>query len=120
MLAKSLLNIPCLSFLTSLTKSLLKMLEHLPGKNRQAVTSLQRWNSYHQNTKNTTTYSKYLKNVFHCQNILKTITKSFWKHRGNWQPVRFITKTKKKRKLFRFIIFNFFSNEVISDIRNQK
>ena len=41
-------------------------------------------------------YQKY-KNVFeefekkkkHCQYILKTITKSFWKHRKNWQPVLF-------------------------------
>ena len=23
----------------------------------------------------------------HCQDILKTITKSFWKHRKNWQPI---------------------------------
>ena len=37
-------------------------------------------------------------------NILRTTTKSFWKHRGNWQPVLFTTQTKKKkRKLFRYI-----------------
>ena len=35
---------------------------------------------------------------FHCENILKTTTKSFWKHRRNWQPVLFIIQTRKKRK----------------------
>ena len=34
------------------------MLEYLPGKIKQAATSLQRWNFYHQNTGNTATYSK--------------------------------------------------------------
>ena len=46
------------------------------------------------------TYSKNLKKVFHCQNILKTTTKSFWKHRGNWKPVLFTIQTKKKTKTF--------------------
>ena len=41
------------------------MLEHLHRKIKQIATSLQRWNLYHQNTKNTTTYSKNLKKVFH-------------------------------------------------------
>ena len=81
-----------------------KMSEYLPGKIRQAATNLQRWNLYYQNTKNTATYSKNLKKVFHCRNILKTTTKSFWKQRKNWQPALFTTQTKKNRKFFRFTL----------------
>ena len=38
-----------------------KVLGHLPGKIKQITTNLQRWNLYHQNTRNTATYSKSLK-----------------------------------------------------------
>ena len=78
------------------------MLGPLPGKIKQTATSLQRWNFYHQNTGITVTYSKSPKRGFHCRNILKTTTKSFWKHRGNWQPVLFTAQTKKKTFFFQF------------------
>ena len=74
------------------------MLEHLPGKMKQIATNLQRCNLYYQNTKIQRRIRKIWKKKSIANFFLKTITKSFWKHRKNWQPILFITQKRKKPK----------------------
>ena len=95
------------------------MLEHLPGKIKQAATSLQRWNLYHQNTRNTATYSKNLKKKIplpkHSENDHEIVLEAPKK-----LATGFIYNTNEKETKILQVYIEKNLKKITSDIRSQK